>query len=154
MKTYITYGSRKYDPAKFDPIKNRKDLVWLNKPFGGLWAADVDTDTWINFCKENSFSRRKYNKRNSFKFQIVPTARILKIDSEKTASNIIKKYSRKLKKSNREDINIFNKYSLDFEKIMKDYDVIDYVDSECQSKFPFWDVDCILVLNKNVVRPL
>ena len=38
MTTYIHYGSKHFDPNKFQPIKNIECFV---KPEGGLWASNV-----------------------------------------------------------------------------------------------------------------
>lgn len=153
-KIYISYGHKFYDPNKFDEIKNRKFNDWLNKPEGGLWAADIKSDDWLQFCKDNYYDRHRYNKSNSFKFKLSDTAKILVLHTIKDCNKIIKKYKLKTKVGKREEITAFDKYILDYERIAKDFDVIDYQDAECQSKFPYWDIDCILVLNQEVIRPL
>ena len=152
---YISYGHKFYDPKKFDRITNRKFNYWINKPAGGLWAADVKSDDWQVFCIDNNYMRHRYNKANSFKFKLTNNAKVLKIHTVDDCHSVIKKYKLSEKKmDHRQKWSIFNKYVLDYEAIAKDYDVIDYKDAECQPSFPYWDLDCILVLNQEVIRPL
>ncbi len=153
--TYISYGHKYYDPKKFDKIKNRKDNFWINKPEGGLWAADILTDDWQGFCIDNGYRRHRYNRSNSFTFTLSDNARVLKLRTDKDCADVLRKYALVDKRMNRKkEESIFNKYVLDYERIAQDYDVIDYKDEICQSCFPYWDIDCILVLHQEVIRPL
>ena len=153
--TYISYGHKYYDPKKFDKIKNRDTNYWLNKPVGGLWAANAVTDDWQVFCIDNCYARHRYNKANSFKFRLSKNARVLNIHTYNDCVAVIKRYKLIDKRMNsKKELSIFNKYVLDYERLAQDYDVIDYKDKDCQTCFPYWDLDCILVLNQEVIRPL
>ena len=50
---YIHYGSDKFEPEKFQPIKNKMLSV---KPTGGLWASPVNAkEGWRQWCERNNF---------------------------------------------------------------------------------------------------
>lgn len=57
---YIHYGSDKFEKELFMSIVNRN---MINKPFGGLWASDINADQpWEKWCIDNDFRIDKLDK--------------------------------------------------------------------------------------------
>ena len=143
MSTYIHYGhngNKTYDPGKFQEIKNREFI----KPVGGLWASAVDAAYgWKDWCKDESYS--ECDPGNAFTFKLASWARVLVIDSTE-ALKTLPKADPPFQSSN-----VF----LDFEKIKESYDAIELLISKDRGlyfKLYGWDCDCILVLNKDVIK--
>lgn len=139
---YIHYGHKFFDDNLFKEIEN-KDFV---KPLGGLWASAINAEYgWKDWCKENNF--RDCIEQNSFKFKLKSEARILKIDSVE----VLKKLPVIEMPYN------FSWITLDFEKIKKEYDVIEVLiseDSRLYWDLYGWDCDSLLVLNKDCIEIL
>ena len=118
------------------------------KPRTGLWASPIDSEWgWKEWCESEDF--RDCNKDNSFTFKLHPYARVFEIhdldDLEKlpVMDHPLSAIS----------------YGLDFEEIAKNYDAI-FLSDEGQAKTRMshpsslygWDCECILVLNKEVIK--
>ena len=141
---YIHYGHKKFDVNSFIEISNHKP-AWV-KPYGGLWASNINAKFgWKDWCEEQRF--RECSLDNSFKFKLKENTRILKIDN----SDILKKLP---------IVNAPFKTSwinLDFEKLRKNYDVIEFLISEDERLYwdlYGWDCDSLLVLNKEVIEQI
>lgn len=144
-RVFIHYGSRSFDPEAFTEIKNKgKRYNFAIKPFGGLWACDVNARySWKDFCEGEEFRLDTLNE--SFKFKLSNEARVLTL--------------KKLKDLNPLPKEILGGFVfLDFEELKKTYDVIEYYEDGdlfgLRGALYGWDCDCVLVLNKDVVEPL
>lgn len=76
---YIHYGSKKFDPKRFEKIKNTN---W--KPSGGLWLSPVEGfKTWGDFIDEFPTGEFGEHWKNygSFKIKLKPEAKILQINN-------------------------------------------------------------------------
>lgn len=52
-ETYIHYGHRWFEKDLYTQIRNRK---YFAKPFGGLWASNVNSKFgWKDWCKVEEF---------------------------------------------------------------------------------------------------
>ena len=140
MGKYIHYGSDKFDIAKFKDVENR---VCFNKPKGGLWACNVDSDyDWKDFVTENDIG---VDVSKSFCFELKPDARILSLHSKDDFYKMSDEYALKY------DILLNMISCFDFERIAKDYDAIDYRVKELYDELYGWDFDSLLVLNPKVI---
>lgn len=136
-QTYRTYGF-KFDIDKFQDIKNNNS--W-NKPIGGLWACAVHNNStpWLEFITENPELMRDTN--TYFDFTLKPNAKILKLYDKTDYDNMMDKYAYKA----------FFTRCIDFEAISKDFDVIDFKVRNLYFELMGWDLDSILILNKNII---
>lgn len=144
---YENYGCGAFDLAKFEPIKNR----WLfNKPKGGFWASAKDDEWgWAAFCVRENY--RTISEDDVFRFTLKPDAKILLLDDPDLFFELPEK---KTDKDEEECRRTFPFYP-DFEKLAKEYDVIDCrVDCGVDACLPMWDVNCILVMNPDVICPM
>lgn len=137
-KIYIHYGTSKFDPKKFENIKNRD---WILKPIWWFWSSPKDSknnrERFSNFWEDS-----KINKKKSFEFKIDKNSKILTIDSLKVIKTL-PKY-----KSDVEE-------AIDFEKLAKEYDAINFIENkETHYAMVGWDCNTLLVMNKNIIIPL
>lgn len=141
MSRYIHYGSAKFDKSKFKSIEN---IQFFNKPNGGLWACAVGTKFgWKEFCElENIYW---VNLSDSFEFELTPEARVLRLHNLDDYVEFRSKYAIN-------DIGIKLALGYDFERIAKEYDVIDFKVGELYMALYCWDVDSIVVLNPDVIK--
>ena len=110
-ETYIHYGHKHLNKDLFEPIKNRTLFV---KPFGGLWASNINARFgWKDWCEVEEFG--ECDKENSFSFTISDDARILQINSVKDIKNL---------PTHKDDFSC-SWTLLDFEKLSKMYDIIE-----------------------------
>lgn len=150
---YIHYSQyeelRKFDPDKFDPIRN---IPYFDKPWGGLWASPVDAKFgWEEWCKCNMENRLgDYN----FAFVISDNANIVHIRNESDVYQLPI-----LELSTHKDLfdGIFPVVIIDFEKCVElGIDGIRFhLDENYKLRHILrsWDCDCILILNKDIVIP-
>ena len=140
---YIHFGHNSFDKNKFKPIKN---LNYISKPSGGLWASRLDSKYgWEKWAKNNEIDFCDLTK--SFQFKISNSAKILTIDNV----NKLKKLPL-IKKDLSKEIGLSNQ--IDFEKLAMKYDAIEVLiskDEELYFALYGWDCDSILVLNPNVI---
>ena len=140
-KIYRTYGlGNQLDTSKIMPIQNIADFA---KPHGGLWACAVesdDTTAWARFVESEDMDFKSLD--SSFDFEIQDNARILRLHTKYDYEGMMEYYGRE---------EIWGEYP-DFEKILKDFDVIDFKVKELRDELYGWDIDCILVLNPSVIQ--
>lgn len=142
MREFIHYGHKKFDQKLFKNIKN-----WEihSKPKGGLWASDIKAKYgWKDWCKDEDFCECYTD--NSFVFGLKPDARILVINKVSDLE--------KLPRFKTEIFDVSIWYSLDFEQISKDYDVMEVnisKDPDLYWKLYGWDCDSIVVMNPDVI---
>ena len=151
---YIHYGCDAYDPARFEPIKNRPDIP---KPSGGLWASREGAEYgWYQWAKDTRMF--KSSLTSSFTFSLSETARILVIESVSQLADLPKN-----------DNNVFSELAamdcrpsftlwafLDFEKLSETYDAIEVFVSSSEKlrrTLDSWDCDSLLVMNPDVIEP-
>lgn len=141
MKKYIHYGSAKFDKSKFKSIEN---IQFFNKPSGGLWACEVGTKFgWKEFCELENIDW--VDLSDSFEFELKPEARVLRLHNSDDYIEFRSKYAIN-------DIGIKLALGYDFERIAKEYDVIDFKVGELYMALCGWDVDSIVVLNPDVIK--
>ena len=143
---FIHYGSSKFlDDYWCNPVTSE----YGSKPMcGGLWASPTDAVfSWKDFCERDDFFTE--DLKESFRFKLKDNARVLVMRNIKDLE--------KIPTTDGEPFH-FLKNALDFEKLSKDYDaVIAYLfedgwDAHLRYVLTSWDVDSILVLNKDIVE--
>lgn len=158
---YIHYGDDKFNINKFERIQN---VPYSNKPFGGLWACREDARyDWKMWCLDNvdgDISLCDINK--SFKFTIKDSARWKTIKTYKDFEMLPKV-------KGKHDFMHTNRSLIDFEALLRqgiDVFELDYYENPesvakdnvlstvraMWSEFYTWDVDCIIVLNPDVIE--
>ena len=141
MSRYIHYGSAKFDKSKFKVIEN---IQFFNKPNGGLWGCEVGTKFgWKEFCELENIDW--VNLSDSFEFELTPETRVLRLHNLDDYVEFRSKYAIN-------DIGIKLALGYDFERIAKEYDVIDFKVGELYMALYGWDVDSIVVLNPDVIK--
>lgn len=130
-------GMRKFDISLVVPIENAKNKSCQYKPVnGGYWASPENSENnW-----ENTRAIDESSKSHYCRFKIKEWARIKYI-----FENIDLYYCPHIDKNNIK--------SLDFEKMCDEFDVIYYYPEkeDLPNLLPFWECDCILVLNTDVM---
>lgn len=145
-KIYIHYGSTKFSNNEWEPIRNEN---WI-KPYGGLWASDIDAPYgWKDWNETSDY--QKCDSVNSFKFKLKPEAKILVIDSVNALKRLHKlQYT--------VTTLVRDTYFLNFERLLEDgYDAIDFQlskDPKLYWAMYGWDCDSILVMNKDIIEEL
>lgn len=78
MKTkYIHYGSTKFEPERFQEVKNED---YRPKPSGGFWGSPVDAGFgWKDWCNRENYE--ECTEENSFGFTIRDGANVLHVRS-------------------------------------------------------------------------
>lgn len=144
---YIHYGHKKYDPNSFiEPV----NLEMFNKPRGGLWGSPVDTEYgWKQWCKSENYC--ECNGDNAFIFELYNVANIYNINCRADIEKLPLQRSM-----------LTSWLVPDFEAIKKSgIDAIQYnlsndTTGNWHDGLYFalygWDCDCILILNKDVIR--
>lgn len=141
MSRYIHYGSAKFDKSKFKVIEN---IQFFNKPNGGLWGCEVGTKFgWKEFCELENIDW--VDLSDSFEFELKPEAKVLRLHNLDDYVEFRSKYAIN-------DIGIKLALGYDFERIAKEYDVIDFKVGELYMALYGWDVDSIVVLNPDVIK--
>lgn len=161
-KLYVHYGARFFRKERMPEVKNGWHYI-NSKPSGGLWASPVDAKYgWIEYCKGNDlwpnekdrrFKFWHYEPDNRFFFKLQENAVVYHIFCMEDLFNLPERsgYVRD------ED----HTYRIDFEKAVKEgIDAIelhlsdekpcDY-DKQLRFQLPYWDCDCILIMNPKIV---
>ncbi len=149
MIEYIHYGANKFDINKFEIIQNS---VYFNKPIGGLWASPIDAKFgWREWCEEQDF--RDCDDDNSFKFVLPKNANVYYIDSVSDCL-CLPKIKTKFMGSQIMGSQIYPNFE---NMINMDIDAIQFNlsnDNELYWTLYGWDCDCILILNKDIIKPI
>lgn len=145
----IHYGSDKYRPWKFKPIKDMGGYHIGSKPSaGGLWSSPVDSKhSWYDWCMVQDWGLEDLNTSFEFTFK----GRLLVIESRK-------------------DLAVFRTepwypgdpiHKLFFEPLLEKYDAIhlteegEYATKEMSlygaPSLYGWDCETVLVLNKECI---
>lgn len=138
---YIHYGDNKFDINKFKEIRNHE---FLNKPHGGLWASDINSEFgWKDWCIKEDYRTDELNK--SFKFILNENSKVLTINDVNDL--------RDLPMIKFESFIGIPKVYLDFEKLKEKYDAIEVIINE-QLYYTLygWDCDSILIMNPEIVK--
>lgn len=139
---YIHYGDHCFRLDKWKSIKND----YFTKPKGGLWASQIDAKFgWKQWNEREHFA--ECNKENSFIFSLSSDARILLIDNQDILSTLGSDLC------HQHGMSVF----LDFEKLAKTYDAIDFRlsnDGRLYWSMCGWDCDSILVMHPWVIMPI
>lgn len=161
-KTYIHYGSDKFDIDKFHGFEKTlySDLA-INKPAPkvGLWGSPTDCWlSWRDWCEGEEFHTEALEK--AFTFTLSPSAKILTVRRCTNINPYLKYWS---------DIDpmysgsMYSGYNslfkaIDFQAIFDDgYDGVELVHSQKyymelhMGPFYSWDVDSIVVWNPDVI---
>lgn len=142
MKKYIHYGTKKFDPNKVREIQNK---MMSTKPVGGFWASPTDAKYgWKEWNIENDL--KACDEDYSITFTLADNAKILVIKSVNDLKN--------LPVNDPLGLNFTDTVYLDFEALAKEYDAIEvYIseDSRLYNALYCWDVDSILIMNKDIV---
>lgn len=139
---YIHYGHKEFDINKFNPIKNR---MGFPKPFGGLWASDINTSYgWKDWNKDNDFVDCDID--NSFTFELRDDANVFHIH-----------HVTDLKKTPHKKPYQYSSFLIDFEKMKQNgFDAIELhlsEDWDLYYELYGWDCDSILIMNPDIVIP-
>ena len=115
----------------------------INKPKGGLWASPIDTDWgWKEWCEAEEYNTNKLE--TSFKFVLSDNAKVYHIRCEDDIYKLPIQNEEKLL------------WYFDWDKVAKEYDAIELhiTDNygELHYLFYAWDVDSIVILNKEVIK--
>ena len=141
---YIHYGHGAYVKPK--TIVNK---IWGTKPCGGLWASRKDDSgehyySWRLWCQRNEFRLDSFD--TSFEFTLKENARVLELNDKGQLKDLPK-----LQPYNQNDQ--YSECSLDFEKLMEQYDAIEITNiSKLYWALYGWDCDCILIMNPDIVE--
>ena len=154
---YVHFGSSSFDPLRWVPIRNAPFEESFEKPAGGLWASPVDAELrWDNWCRGEDFNLDSLKKY--FEFELSENAKVLRISSEATVKSLPRILNDPRIDAFVQHLSTFShhpiEFPIDFEQLSKNYDVIEFLASALIPQtdiLPGWDVDCILVLNKDVV---
>ena len=162
-KTYIHYGSDKFDPARFVPIRN---ALYRNKPEGGLWASPLNAEGyedgygWRTFWADQDpdeesdevdnvefLSGGRYSK--SFTFKLKPGSKVLKLYTKEDIKDI-PRVPKPL------EWPLFREIIPDFEKMVYEMGIaaIEYSPDDLYMELYGWDVACLLVLDPNAVEQI
>ena len=156
-KTYIHYGSDKFDIDKFHRfVGNDLSDLAINKPKAktGLWASPTDCWlSWKDWCEGEEFHTEALEK--AFTFTLSPGSIILTVRRCADIDPYLKYWS---------DIDpMYSGYNslskaIDFQAIFDDgYDGVELVHSQKyymelhMGPFYSWDVDSIVVWNPDVI---
>lgn len=145
MRTFIHYGHNHFNPSKWVEIQNISNST---KPRGGLWACDeLSKSNWKTFTQDADYGVDSYDEW--FSFSLKPESKLLTISSLLDVEGLptlehTSKYA--------SDDDVY----LDFEALAKQYDVVEILASKDDLYFAFygWDIDSILVMNKDVIQEI
>ncbi len=159
MTAYIHYGSDRFHPDLFIPVRNGD---WLPKPAAGtgLWASRVDDEFgWEAWCREGCFNLDSL--RQSFRFRLLG-ASVLTLEDPDQLTSLPKRHTWEPEKPPEIAMPAHGQSGewyvpawcyLDFEKLAEVYDAIELRNSGAfKDALPAWDCDCILVLRADKVR--
>lgn len=138
--TYTSYLNEPFSEDRFEPVHNLDQPI-TNKPKGGLWSTPTQVDGWRKFCKEN---RNDSAGSNPFTFELKEDTRVFNLHSVKDFYIFKEKYSTYSDTS----MTVF-----DWEKVAEDWDVIDFEVKDLYFEMYSWDLDRILVLNRETIQP-
>lgn len=143
MKKYIHYGGSRFEPSKFDVIRNGAGIAH-NKPWGGLWGSPVDSACgWKWFASsEGIVPLSELTEENSFIFTLREDARILTIknreDSVLPMVEMIRLDGSRL-------------IAVDYVGLSAHYDAVEVEIQHTYFCMSGWDCDSIVVLNPDVI---
>ena len=143
---YITHFKSKFDESKI--VINLKSTGIKNKPEKALWACRTDKDYWVEWCKDNIDDTVDiYVDKKTFSLK--EGSKIYTIDKVDDVYYLAEKEY---------FIPVYhNDVCLDFPRLP--YDAIEYNDAcighffydNFETSFNSWDVECLLVLNPNII---
>ena len=146
---FIHYGHKSFDISKFQPIRNDRDALYVNKPRGGLWASPLNSASgWRQWCNAEEYM--KYSDDDCFRFKLIASARVAKIENLKDYEKL------PVMSFDNPFFTHSSFFALNFEEIAKHYDAIFYKrcdELHYRSPMRTWDCDSLLVLNPDVVMP-
>jgi hypothetical protein len=147
---YITHFKSKFDKSKIVTVL--KPIPSLNKPEKALWACRTDKDYWVDWYKENVDETEKYFYMNTFSLK--EGSKIFTIDR---LDDVYELTEKDYFKPVIDDIGWCKDVCLDFPNLP--YDAIEY-NNACighifkdrfEMAFNSWDVECLLVLNPDII---
>jgi len=149
-RIFIHYGSPKYDQRKFDPVRGIHD-----KPRGGLWACNINTDYgWKEICVEYEWEDKL---KTSFKFSLKRGAKVLRLKDPCDFRYLpidIRKARSEIGWLSRNVFEISKYRFIDWEVLKRDMgiDAVEYVRTPySHDVFYTWDIDSLVVLNPDVI---
>ena len=176
MVTYIHYGSDIYNPSLAFPARN-SGLYPEPAEGTGLWASRESSTFedgsavygWEKWCTDCKYKTERLKK--SFRFRLLDTARTVMLEKPEDLEALPKTSPWKIKDKSAlndlapdelpsmEQLHEFygsNPCYLDYEKMIADgIDAIELRNSHLFSRYlKYWDCDCLVVLNPEVVVPL
>ena len=142
---YITHFKSKFDEGKI--ITNLEPIETLNKPKEALWACRTDKDYWIRWYID-TFNKCPYIDKKIF--ELKDGSRIFTIDNMEDVL-----YLAKCKYFIEDEENLYP--YLDFPNLP--FDAIEYNNAcighlfrnKYEIAFDAWDIECLLVLNPNII---
>lgn len=142
----IHYGSDRYDPALFQPVKDDFELHWL-KPKGGLWTSPVGCEHgWKEWCEAEDFHTQKLKRSFIVRF----TGRLFVIATQMDLYSIP------------ESITPWGAWIPLWERLMaKGFDAVHLTwEGQCATRHTHpkslygWDCETVLVMNPKTITPL
>ena len=152
VRTYVHYGNKTFSDDKWNHIQNRLG----NKPFGGLWASPDDAEFgWKDWNVDQNYT--ECNEADCFRFALREGARVYMIDSIEALRLLPTNIDKEILITFKGETVAYKpeKFYPDFEKITEQYDVIEFMfsnDWRLYDALYGWDCDCVLVLNKSVIK--
>lgn len=159
-RTFIHLGSNHFDSNLFDPIRNQND-----KPLGGLWANDVETDFgWKEYClAEEMFPLESPRLTHHFYFQLKDDAKILHLEDPEDFDFLPIRWGA-FKDDLRNDNYQYSERFLFFSKFryvnweaVKNIgiDAVEYIRTPYgHDVFYTWDFDSLVVFNPDAIIPV
>ena len=159
-KIYRHYGNDHFDPDLIPEVTKTRNM----KPDGGFWASPLNSKrSWYDWCVREQFNEEELN--TYFDFKLKSSANILYIRSEKDVKSMIERFpGRTMEPSENwiyapgrtKEENYLRNFP-DFVVISKEYDGVELDISSCSELYHWmygWDVDSIVIWNKDIVVPL
>lgn len=170
MKEYRHYGNNHFEPDRFRPIKT--EPYDMKPVYGtGFWACpkeDTGEYSWARFLEENPTIRNHKHMWKHFDFTLYESAKVVRI-AKVTDFLEIEEYILDLHDNHvnefiraEHDINDFTRIPpniyIDFERAA--HDGIDAIELDLTENYWIlhymlynWDVNSILIMNKDIIIP-
>lgn len=147
LKRYETYLKERFNKEYFYMQPKTIETNPVNsKPMNAIWGSSAnptaDEFTWTQWCTQEDFY--DYPPQTQVIWHLKRGTRVFQLHTEQDAQEMLAKYGMP---SNPTSPYLPKK--VNFEKMSKDYDAIDFKVQQLYWTMYGWDCDCICVLNKD-----